>query len=134
MVSSSLIRLRLNTISIFRPADGDSESRHIKYMTKRIMNCTMVMVIQTPCLNEVLSKFSIRHHFHLIWEELNISFVKFFNLQIHTAYLMCRISFIAYLIWDLGLCARSKEEPECQMGSSEAGRCSGTSCCGSGTY
>ena len=126
----------------------------------------MVMVIQTPCLNEVLSKFSIRHHFHLIWDELNISFVKFFNLQIHTAYLMYRISCA-----DLCLCARrfcpfssqfscfhdweiigwvtavpprpplntlmmykSKEEPECQMGSSEAGRCSGTSCCGSGTY
>ena len=58
VVRISLVRRRLNTISIFKPCVGNSKA--INYFFPKIYaDGTWIIVVKTPCLYVVLSKLCI---------------------------------------------------------------------------
>ena len=53
---------------------------------------TWIIVVQTPCLNEVLSQLGVSQQVHVTREQLHIVPGKLLQLQVHPAHLTSSIS------------------------------------------
>ena len=79
VVRISLVRRRLNTISIFKPCVGNSKA--INYFFPKIYaDGTWIIVVKTPCLNVVLSQLCISEQIHVAWNQFYIALVKLFHM------------------------------------------------------
>ena len=86
VVSNSLVRRRLNTISILIPnlvVSMERQNRERKHLAKG----TFLRVGQNPGSDEVLSKFCGRLHVNEIRNHLHCFLVKLVQFKLHAAHL-----------------------------------------------
>ena len=88
MVSSSLVRRRLNTITIFNPLDGEPKF-FLPHRQIQIVECliTWIIVVEAPCLDVVLGQLGVSQQLHGVGHQLHVVLIKLLQLQVHPAHL-----------------------------------------------
>ena len=95
---------------------------------------TLIIVVEAPCFDEVLRELCICRQVDTSGYQLYVPLRKLLKLQIHMANLKHEVGskcVLQVILWLL--CCHFKEVPVCQMGNIEVSKCSGRSCCGSGS-
>ena len=85
MVNSSLVKRRLNTISIFNPFDGEPTYDKICNAHAQSLNLhfTWIIVVKTPALDVVLGQLCISEELHGFRNKVHIVPVKLLQLKVN---------------------------------------------------
>ena len=84
MVSSSLVRHILKTVSIFNPSDGEPKSL-LPHM--QIVKCiiTWIIVVKAPGPDVVLGELGVGEQLHGVGHQLHVVLIKLLQLQVYPA-------------------------------------------------